>query len=457
MFPVLLVLAFAADERPRNVVMMIADDLGLNLGCYGDRVAKTPHLDALAKSGVRFSNAFAAVSSCSPSRSVIYTGLHTHTSGQYGLQHAAHNFNARPGIITLPGLLTKAGYRVGIIGKVHVGPSAIYPWEELRSNGRNGVAMAKQAAKFIADSGEKPFCLVLGYTDPHRAAKGFANEKPWPGIEEVKYDPKTVPVPDHLPDTPEVRADLAGYYQSVSRLDTGVGAMLDVLKKTGHEKDTLVMFLSDNGIPFPGAKTTVYDAGIHLPLIIRDPAVSMNPTAAGAVSKAGLTNNALVSWVDLTPTILDAAKVKAPAKLAGRSLLPILNQENPEGWDEVYASHTFHEVTMYYPMRAVRTRQFKYIRNLASPLPFPFASDLFDSPSWQAIRTGGLKEMGKLRVATFLHRPAEELYDIQKDPAESCNLAADPAYSKTLLTMRAKIKAWQEKTADPWLIKYEHE
>ncbi|MGL4554715.1 MAG: sulfatase family protein [Gemmataceae bacterium] len=446
MLPLLLALICAADARPRNVVLLVADDLGLTLGCYGDPVAKTPNLDALAKSGVRFSHAFAAVASCSPSRSVLYTGLYGHTSGQYGLQHAAHNFTARPGVATLPGLLTKAGYRVGIIGKVHVGPDAIYPWEVMPSNGRNGVTMAKQAAKFLADGGGKPFCLVVGYTDPHRAAKGFANEKPWPGIEPVKYDPEAVPVPDHLPDTPEVRADLADYYQAVSRLDAGVGAMLGVLKESGRDADTLVLFLSDNGIPFPGAKTTVYDAGLRLPLIVRDPSV-----------KGGHTNAAMASWVDVLPTVLDAAKVKAPARLAGRSLLPVLGQERPAGWDEVYASHTFHEVTMYYPSRAVRTRAVKYIRNLASPLEFPFASDLFASPSWRAIRSGGLKEMGKVRVATFLRRPAEELYDVVKDPAESRNLAGDPEHGKTLEAMRAKVKAWQERTADPWAVKYEHE
>src|SRR5262249_17660909 len=177
----------------------------------------------------------------------------------------------------------------------------------------------------------------------HRAGKGFANEKAYPGQKAVKVDAKDVPVPYHLPDKPEVRADLADYYASVARLDQNVGMLLDVLKKAGRDRDTLVIFLSDNGIPFPGAKTTLYDAGIRLPLIVA------SPTA----KKTGVVNTAMVSWVDVLPTILDWAGVTPPkpgkAKgkgaaapaLQGRSFLPVLEEEAPKGWDEVYASHSF--------------------------------------------------------------------------------------------------------------------
>ncbi len=442
MQPLLLLLALSAPQR--NVVLMIADDLGLQVGCYGDAVAKTPNLDALAARSTRFTHAFASVASCSPSRASLYTGLHGHTSGQYGLQHAAHNFSTRPGVATLPALLNKAGYRTGVIGKLHVGPASLYPFDHTAHNGRNGAQMAALAEKWIK-ADDKPFCLVMGYTDPHRAARGFANEKPWPGMTSTKFDPDKVPVPDHLPDNEAVRKDLADYYQAVSRLDQGVGLMLDVIRKTGHDKDTLVLFLSDNGIPFPGAKTTVYDAGIRLPLMVHSPGAKATVTAA------------MASWVDILPTVLDWAGVKAPARLAGRSLLPVLEKEKPEGWDEVFASHTFHEVTMYYPMRAVRTRQYKYIRNLAHPLEFPSASDLFNSPSWQSVRAGKLFMMGKRRTSAYLRRAAEELYDINKDPAETNNLAGHPDHAKTMEAMRARVKAWQEKTADPWLVKYEHE
>ncbi len=440
----------AADKPRRNVVLLIADDLGFQLGCYGDRAARTPHLDALARRGVRFSHAFATVSSCSPSRSTIYTGLYAHSSGQYGLAHAEHNFHSRAGVRSLPAYLRVAGYRTGIIGKVHVVPRSVYDFDqEIRASGRNGAQMAQQARKFIEACGDREFCLVLGYTDPHRAGKGksFANEGKYPGIEQRKFAPKEVTVPPFLPDQPDVRADLAEYYQAVNRLDQGVGKLLEVLKATGRDRDTLVIFLSDNGIPFPGAKTTLYDSGIHLPLIVAQP----------GQKKAGLVNQAMVSWVDILPTILDWAGLKPPATLPGRSFLPILEEENPKGWDEVYASHTFHEVTMYYPMRAVRTRKYKYIRNLAHKLDFPFASDLYHSATWQGVLKRGDRTLGARSLTAFLHRPAEELYDVEKDSSETKNLAGGPAHAKTLQSLRRKVRDMQERTKDPWTVKYHYE
>jgi N-sulfoglucosamine sulfohydrolase len=439
----------ARAAQRRNVVLLVADDLGLQLGCYGDQKARTPNLDALAREGVRFRHAFACVSSCSPSRSTLYTGLHTHTSGQYGLAHAGHNFHTRPNVQSLPTYLNQAGYRTGIIGKVHVLPRSVYPFqvEGVRVNPRNVAAMAEQARTFIQDSKDKPFALVVGYTDPHRAARGFANNVKVPGWTPAKFGPNDVTLPYHLPDTPEARADLAEYYQSVNRLDHGIGLIRKLLKDTGHDKDTLVIFLSDNGIPFPGAKTTVYDAGIHLPLIVHSP----------AQKKRGLVNNALVSWIDVLPTILDWADVKAPPRLQGRSFLPILEEESPKGWGEVFASHQFHEVTMYYPMRAIRTRTHKYIRNLAHKLDYPFASDLYNSPTWQGVLKRKEKKLGQRTVAQFLHRPAEELYELANDPHELRNLAGDSRHAATLAELRKRLRAWQEKTNDPWVVKYGYE
>jgi N-sulfoglucosamine sulfohydrolase len=329
--------ATAAEPARRNVVLLIADDLGLDLGCYGNTHIKTPNIDALAKRGTRFTHGFATASTCSPSRAAIYTGLHTHTSGQYGLAHAEHNQHTRANVKSLPSYLKAAGYRTGILAKVHVLPKEVYPFdvEDPAGGGRNVAELAKAARRFIDDCGDKPFCLVVGFTDPHRAGTGFANDKPYPGVPEVRYDPKDVLLPYHVPDRPEVRRDFAEYYQSVSRLDHGVGLMMKLLGETKKADETLVIFLSDNGIPFPGAKTTLYDPGLHLPLIVASP----------AQKKPGTVNAAMASWVDVLPTVLDWAGVKAPAGLAGRSLLPVLDEERPMGWDEVYGSHQFHEIT----------------------------------------------------------------------------------------------------------------
>ncbi len=329
----------AAEPARRNVVLLIADDLGLDLGCYGSPKIKTPNIDALAKRGTRFTHGFATVSSCSPSRAALYTGLHTHTSGQYGLAHAEHNQHTRTNVKSLPTYLKAAGYRTGILAKVHVLPREVYPFdvEDPAGGGRDVARLAKSARQFIEGSGERPFCLVCGYTDPHRAGTGFANDRTYPGVPEVRYDPADVLLPYHVSDRPEARRDFAEYYQSVSRLDYGVGLILKLLEETKKSDETLVIFLSDNGIPFPGAKTTLYDAGLRLPLIVASP----------AQKKPGTVSEAMASWVDILPTILDWAGVKTPAGLAGRSLLPILDEERPKGWDEVYGSHQFHEITMY--------------------------------------------------------------------------------------------------------------
>jgi N-sulfoglucosamine sulfohydrolase len=437
----------ATFAETRNVLLIIADDQGLDLGAYGNPVLLTPNLDRLATRGTLFTNAFATVSSCSPSRSVIYTGLYSHSNGMYGLAHDVHNQHLLPSVRTLPQFLKAAGYRTGLVGKKHILPESALPFDEelapeLPGN-RDVAFMADEARKFISRSAGKPFLLIVGYSDPHRAPENFGNTRAWPRVARATYDPAKVIVPAHLPDLPEVRSDLAQYYESVSRLDSGVGQLLDVLRETKHEGDTLVIYLSDNGRAFPGAKTTLYDEGIHLPLIVSSP----------VQGRRGVRNNAMVSWVDITPTILDWARATPPGtqQLAGRTILPILEQTDPPGWDRVFASHGFHEIQQYYPMRALRTREYEYIVNLAAPLEFPIAGDVASSPSWKAIAARPSVGLGGRTVEAFLHRPAEELYDVRTDPSEVRNLASDPAHRDVLERMRAEMTKFRTQTHDPWL------
>ena len=471
---------------PRNVVLIVADDHGQDLGAYGNPIIQTPHLDTLAAEGVLFTQAFATTASCSASRSVLLTGLHNHRTGQYGHMHDYAHFQSFEHLKSLPVLLAEAGYRTAIVGKYHVAPTPVYQFEQvLPGNQRNPVEMADNARDFIQANRDHPFFLYFATSDPHRGGglmagdtdavvedtryqpNSFGNRpEGYPGITPVIYDPAEVIVPAFLPDTPTTRAELAQYYQSVSRIDQGVGRLVEMLKQAGVYEETLLIYLSDHGMAFPGAKTTVYEPGLRSPLIVRAP----------RAARRGLVNTAMVSWVDITPTILDFAGIEPPTyeqhirleglrrqlpeqhRLHGRSFLSILAEETPEGWDAIYASHTFHEIQMYYPMRVVRDRQYKLIWNIAHGLPFPFASDLWAASTWQHIYQQGLDALyGPRTVRDYIHRPAFELYDLEQDPDETHNLAEDPAYATVLATYQDKLRAFQRRTSDPWLLKWEYE
>lgn len=427
----------------RNVLLLIADDQGLDAGCYGTGIS-TPHIDALARRGTRFTQAFAAVSSCSPSRSVIYTGLYSHTNGMYGLAHDVHNQALLDGIETLPTWLKQAGYATALVGKKHVRPDSAFVYDAELAPERSGIRdvafMADEALRFIRGS-DRPFFVTVAYSDPHRAPVNYGNDRPWPRVAAVHYDAAEVPVPSHLPDLPEVRQDLAEYYQSVSRLDSGIGLLLDGLAAAGHRDDTLIIYLSDNGRPFPGAKTNLYDPGLHLPLIVHAPG-----SAGNAV------NDAMVSFVDIVPTILEWTHASPPSRpLPGRSLLPLLGKSGAKGWDRIFASHDFHEINQYYPMRSIRTRTHSYIHNIAHPLDYPIAGDVAGSPSWQAISVRPDIRVGRRTQSAYLKRPAEELYDLRHDPDELVNLVGDPAAAAVLAELRQQLLEFRRDTRDPWL------
>ena len=311
----------------QNVVLFVTDDQGQVAGCYGNPVIKTPNLDALAADATRFQYAYATTASCSPSRSVILTGLFNHANGQYGLQHAAHHFQSFDDVKSLPVLLSAAGYRTARVGKFHVAPDSVYRFDEaLPGNPHNPVAMAERCRELIESPSERPFFLYFCTADPHRGG-GQADEiaerpdrfgnKPrgqsYPRIEPVHYEPADVIVPPFLPDTPACRAELAQYYESISRVDTGLGRLIEILKQAGKYDDTLIIYISDNGMPFPGAKTTAYEPGLRLPCIVRNP----------QAKKRGIVSEAMVSWVDITPTILDFAGVEPTAGMAvSRPVVP---------------------------------------------------------------------------------------------------------------------------------------
>lgn len=429
----------AQSSAKRNIILYVVDDQGTNdAGCYGNDVIRTPGLDELARHGMRMTHAFATTPSCSASRSVILSGKHNHANGQYGHEHSFHHFVSFPTLKTLPVRLSDAGYRTLSAGKYHVAPEPIYHFDEYVRRG-SPIEMAEKTRSLIASESDQPFFLYFCTTEPHRP---FRRE----GFQEV--DPDDVIVPPYLPDTPECRRELARYYASVERADSGLKRLIEIVREAGHWEDTLILYLSDNGIAFPGAKTNVYEPGVRLPFVIRVP----------GQENVGNTIDAMITYADVAPTLLDYAGVDVESNaMHGRSFLPRMRGEEVGEWDEVYLSHTFHEITMYYPMRVVRERRYKLIWNIAHGLDFPFASDLFASETWQGVINSGATTYGKRSVDAYLQRPAFELYDLDTDPHEIHNRADDPEMRTELARLQAKLKAFQERTGDPWIVKWEHE
>ena len=495
MFPRILLLLTAvvvpATARP-NIVLFVTDDESPIAGCYGSPLIQTPHLDALAADGTRFTEAYATTASCSASRSVILTGLHNHANGQYGHTHDYHKFETFTSCaaLSLPQQLKALGYRTAHIGKLHVAPESVYHFDTYlhgQGGGHNSPEWVKSCQPLFEEKSDAPFFLCFWTHDPHRSGdvvesapeelkpNRFGNPPPgkqYGKTAEVTYDPAEVVVPEWLPDTIECRREIAQYYQSCTRTDKALGALVAALKKAGQYENTMIIFTADHGMAFPGAKTTVYEAGLKVPFVVRMP----------GVESTGVANDAMISHTDITPSLLDAAggydaEKRAPKKLLpvpkpgvgekpgmkfhqyhGRSWLGLLGKEHGEGWDEVTASHTFHEIQMYYPMRAVRDRRFKLIWNIASPLPYPFASDLWAASTWQAqFRKGKDANYGNRSVDSYIHRPAFELYNLEADPSESRNLADNPEFAAKLETMKKRLKEEQKRTQDPWILKWSYE
>ncbi|KAK8853026.1 hypothetical protein IAR55_003727 [Kwoniella newhampshirensis] len=467
----------------KNILLIVADDLGKYVGCYGSKSVVTPSIDSLAATGTKFDLAFASTASCSGSRSTIYTGLHTHENGQYGLSVYRTHFQTFPHIETAPALFNKAGYLTGIIGKIHVGPDNVYPWtHRLESESRDVAWVADQCEDiFIRANGEnKPFFLTVGFVDPHRDVRTrgrFGNEQDFDArVLGLEISEEEVEVPAWLPDLPETRGELKEYYKAINRTDQGVGFILSALRKQGLSDSTLVIFTSDNGPPFINAKTTLYDAGTCLPFIVRNPLVP---------SSFGISNPNMISWIDILPTLLDFAGIdptllkteqingsgvsiyakgnQTSPPRRGRSFLPILDRSQvvPESeWQHhVFGSHTFHELQNYWPTRILRTRKYKYHRNIAWRLDFPFASDLYASYTFEGIRNNpnenGDAMIGSRSLKNYLFRPAEELFDLENDPDEVRNLATsdDPGIRKILAGLRLKLERWQQDTKDLWLFR----
>lgn len=413
--------------RP-NILLVHWHDLGRHLGAYGHRGVPSPHVDRLAGQGLRFDNAFCTAPLCSPARGSLFTGRYPHDNGLLGLAHLGWEY--RSGVRTLPGLLGDAGYRTALAGMQHESSNpATLGFQEffaLRTNHLereycDGVTDAATAWLAGAAVGDRPFFLCVGFEEVHR---------PYPTDRYRPDDPREVEVPPFLPDNEWTRDDLASFQGSIRVADAAVGRLLSTLDDLNLTADTWVVFTTDHGVAFPRAKSTLYDSGTGVALIMRPPESWHTPRG---------TSDRLFSHVDLVPTMLDMLGAPIPPEVQGVSHAQWLGGGDPApAREHVFTEKNFHDI--YDPIRAVRDKEFKYIRNFEPRPLLPLPGDLESSPT----RHG----FGDAHLA---HRPAEELYDLRQDPWEQHNVAGDRDYAQVGARLAERLESWRAETRDPLL------
>ena len=427
-------------DRAPNIVILVGDDQGLHLGAYGHSSVTTPHLDQLAAQGMRFDRAYAVTAVCTPSRAALYTGLFPPKNGCNGFRAIGD------GVRIWSDYLGPAGYRTGMIGKLGGKPIERFHFDFMarslpkNSGARSVVWFAEQLEAFLDSDDPRPFCLVVNLRDAHYPFPSDGAPTGQAASPELPHDPALVSVPAFLPDLAEVRGELARFQDAIRRLDATVGALLDVLDRDVPAEELLVIYTSDHGIPFPFAKTTLYEAGIRVPLIARWP---------GSIS-AGSQTLAMTNLADILPTCLDLAGSVVPA-LDGRSLIPVLRGDATEHREEIVAFHTSHRRKPDVPSRSLRVGDWKYIRNLRSEARFQNGV-MATSATWAAmLARSATDEALAQRVMLMQFRPREELFDLSTDPAELHNLAADKQHSAKLEQLRERLRAFLEDQEDELL------
>ena len=420
-----------------GLLLLIADDWSPLAGCWGTPGLATPNVDRLAERAVRFDAAHCTTPSCAASRATLLTGLHSHQHGQYGHCHGRHGFSTHADVDSLAVLLQRAGVPSALIGKDHVAPRTVYPFSfHERASPWEIAPSADALAGFLRGVEGGPFFATVASMYPHRTGGDF---EPATGDDSARndtpVDPGGVEVPGFLPDTPAVRREYAAYLRFVQRFDRFVGRMLETLDASGRGGDTLVVLLSDHGMPFPGAKASSTQAGHRCPLLVAAPG-----GAAGVCDRP-------VDWTDLYPTVREWLRLPEPADpfaRVGRSLLPLLDDPDAAHRGFAFFSHQTHEATNFWPYRAAVGGRYKLVRHLRPETPLPMPSDLFDSVAWAELRRLGLDE----QLRRF---DPEALYDLAEEPWERRNLIADPACAEAAATLRSALRAFRLETRDLWL------
>lgn len=408
--------------RPENVILIHWHDLGRHLGCYGADGVASPFVDALAAEGIRFSSAHATAPLCSPARGSLFTGQYPHRNGLVGLAH--HGFGYRPGTATLPALLGEHGYVSRLIGMQHesTDPTTLGfdSLDVTDSRCDYVVGEARQwLSEHVATGDDRPFFLTAGFFETHR---------PYPVDQYEPADTSTIDVPAFLPDTTDVRGDLAGLHGSITKADAAVGRLLAAVDELGLREDTWIVFTTDHGLAFPRAKSTLYAEGTGIAFVVRPPA------------RRGIepfVYDDLFSGVDLTPTLLELLGIEVPDVVDGESHADVLGAP-PEApvREAVFTEKTYHDA--YDPIRAIRTKRYSYIENYADRPELLLPLDIADSLSARSLDR---------RLETDQRAPAE-LYDLNFDPTEQNNLIDDPDYAAVRDELRERLARWRTATGD---------
>jgi N-sulfoglucosamine sulfohydrolase len=405
-------------SAPPNILYLNSHDTGRYVQPYGHPVP-TPNIQWLADQGVMFRNAFCAAPSCSGSRAALLTGSYCHNNGMMGLAHRGFALHD-PGQHIVR-TLGDAGYHTELIGEQHVSVTPDVLGYDVVHDIPDTMVTSVAPAAIGALGGDipQPFFLSVGFFETHRSF--FAPSS-------VRDRVYSLP-PDFLPDTPEIRQDVAAYKASARSLDHGIGSVLNTLHETGLDRNTLVICTTDHGLAFPTAKASLLDRGTGVMLIMRGPGIA-----------PGSARDELVSQIDLFPTICELAGIDRPQWLQGRSLVDMLaGDEAPGARAEIFAELTYHAA--YEPQRAIRTERFKYVRRF-DDYPYPVLPNCDDSPSKEAYLDRG-----------WATRPVarERLHDLFFNPGEGRNSIDDPAYVEIAADLRARLERWMRKTDDPLL------
>jgi len=448
---------YGANEARPNILLITADDLNYNsTGVYGCGIEGiTPNIDQLAAEGMRFNNAHVTIAVCQPSRSVWMTGRYPHRNGAKGFGPINSD------VTTLQERLNETGYVNGIMGKnSHLTPREKFRWDyyvtsQELGNGRAPALYYESAKRFFeqAKELEKPFFLMANSDDPHRPFAEseqeslYGKNKKQDGMDPQPVSrtitPQEAEVPGFLPDLPDVRKEIAQYFTSVHRCDETVGEVLRALEDAGLKENTLVMFLSDHGMPLPFAKTNCYLNSTKTPWIVRWPGV----TTRGTVDR-----DHFIAGIDFMPTILDAVGLEMNPGMDGASFLPLLYGEKQSDRDEVYT--VFHETVRKtrYEMRCVQNGKFGYIYNAWSDGTLEFKNESQSGLTMAAMQAAAETDPEiAARVELFLYRVPEEFYDFEADPDGLVNLINDPAHASKIENMRRQLESWMESTGDPLL------